>query len=178
MSFQQAELLQQPTCKEEINSNQVTCYKSSDPLDIILICTSCSLFFRGLPEWAMIMISPDLLKNQNSGSQLNNCAWCSNWLKSSSHAERKLHFLLIHIESMHKNYVLCEWILQCTWICWQDFRWFVQVENGSLIISNTWHMDSGPSDWGSLFYNPSCAGEVSCTTLPNGTVLNPGHNLL
>ncbi len=58
MSFQQAELLQQPTCKEEINSNQVTCYKSSDLLDIILICTSCSLFFRGLPEWAMIMNHP------------------------------------------------------------------------------------------------------------------------
>jgi hypothetical protein len=27
-------------------------------LDIILICTSCSLFFRGLPEWAMIMNHP------------------------------------------------------------------------------------------------------------------------
>jgi len=51
-----------------------------------------------------------------------------------------------------------------------------QVENGSLILGNTWHMDSSPADWGSLFYNPSCAGP-GCA-LPNGTVLNPGQVLL
>ncbi|CAK9857789.1 unnamed protein product [Sphagnum jensenii] len=48
-----------------------------------------------------------------------------------------------------------------------------QVENGSLIMSNIWHMDNNFSE---LFWNPSCGSPGN--GLPNGAVLNPGRMLI
>ncbi|KAJ7553710.1 hypothetical protein O6H91_06G109300 [Diphasiastrum complanatum] len=45
-----------------------------------------------------------------------------------------------------------------------------EAENGSLIMSNTWHMDSA-SAWDGLIWKNPCAGSESL--LPNGTILNP-----
>ncbi|KAG0599615.1 hypothetical protein M758_12G165800 [Ceratodon purpureus] len=48
-----------------------------------------------------------------------------------------------------------------------------QVEMGSPLTSNMWHMDNAPSE---LFWNPTCAGAGH--GLPSGSVLNPGPMLL
>jgi len=48
-----------------------------------------------------------------------------------------------------------------------------QVEMGSPLTSNMWHMDSAPSE---LFWNPTCSGPGH--GLPSGSVLNPGPMLL
>ncbi|CAK9214894.1 unnamed protein product [Sphagnum troendelagicum] len=82
--------------------------------------------------------------------------------------------LLFHIPSNMMSFQQAELLQRPT--CKEEMESNQVVENGSLILGNTWHMDSSPADWGSLFYNPSCAGP-GCA-LPNGTVLNPGQVLL
>lgn len=66
------------------------------------------------------------------------------------------------VNLMVRSWLINEWTI-----------WLVQVEMGSPLTSNMWHMDSAPSE---LFWNPTCAGAGH--GLPNGSVLNPGPMLL
>ncbi|BBN11110.1 protein MpGATA5 [Marchantia polymorpha subsp. ruderalis] len=52
-----------------------------------------------------------------------------------------------------------------------------QLESGGLIMSNTWHMDPNPAEWG-LFWNNSSSCVGPGQALPSGAGLIPGRMLM